>query len=129
VFAFMHNMYAIGDKSSSFTSLDAMMKAVHTAVGDNTTRDYIGGDFNLEPRNPGRGALTFVAETYVGNNGQTYYSTTTWTNPYDFWLTNQGMDQDDFRPRFANAQAKVRTQTLHSHISDHAAITLRFPDK
>jgi hypothetical protein len=128
VFAFMHNMYALGDRSSAFTSLDAMMTAVHTAVGDNGTRDYVGGDFNIEPRNPGRGALSFAASSYI-RNGRTYYWPTTWTNPYDFWLTNQGMDQDDFRPRFTNTQARVRTQTLYSHISDHAAITLRFPDK
>jgi hypothetical protein len=115
VFGFMHNMHSVGDPTSSFNGLNAMMDAIHTAVNDNNTTDYIGGDFNIEPRSPGRGPLEFAAATYV-SAGQTWFRDTTWYHPYDFWLTDN--------PNITNADAVVRGITLWSHSSDHAAITL-----
>jgi hypothetical protein len=114
IFAFMHNMHSVGDPTSAFSSLDAMVTAVRTAVNDNNAYVYIGGDFNILPRKPGRGALTYAAATYV-SAGQTWFRDTTLYHPYDFWLTSTGA---------TNADARVRSQTLYSHISDHAAITL-----
>ena len=97
-----------------------MMDAIHYQVNDYATRDYVGGDFNLEPRNPkSHGDLRYAAE--IRPNG--YYVDTTWSHPYDFWLTNQGTNQNTY-PQITDANADARYETLVSHISDHAGIVL-----
>ena len=116
VFGFMHNMHSVGDPTSSFSSLNAMMDAIHAAVNDYTTRDYVGGDFNIEPRKPGRGPLECAAQQYR-SAGEDWFTDTTLYHPYDFWLTTN--------PNIGHANARVRSTTLWSHSSDHAAITLR----
>lgn len=132
VFAFMHNMYEMGDRSSSFSSLDAMMVELHSTIRPASNlpdyRDYIGGDFNVPPRNPTTkrgGELEWVAAM----NPDGYPIDTTRSNPYDFWLTNSGAYQTGPapRPRIMSKHADYYYQTLDSNASDHCAVSLRFP--
>jgi hypothetical protein len=115
VFAFMHNMYGLGDRSSAFTKLNTMVDAINATLGIGGTRTYMGGDFNLQPRDPRRGrALHHAAARNVAN---TAYLNTTAANPYDFWLSDQAV--------ITHARASRRNETLNSGVSDHAGVVLR----
>ena len=125
IFAFMHNMHTVGDPTSAFSALNEMMSAIHSAVGPPATRDYVGGDYNIEPRDPTRrGALEYVcAETATG-----YWIDTTWFHCYDYWLTNSGPNQLPMtHPVIATTDADTHYQTLTTHASDHCGVSLEFP--
>ena len=121
----LNNTTTVGDPSSAFSALNSMMSAIHSAVGGPATRDYVGGDYNLDPRDPKRRApLEYVcAETATG-----YWKDTTWYNCYDYWLTNSGPNQLPMtNPVINTANAATHYQTLWSHASDHCGISLQFP--
>ena len=113
IFAFMHNMCWLGDKSSAFTKLDDMVAAIDAALPYAATAAYAGGDFNVLPRDPG-GALLHHAAGLDATN--TYYLNTTAANPFDFWLSDQAA--------INHARATVWNGTLHVGASDHAGIKL-----
>jgi hypothetical protein len=114
IFGFMHNMYWLGDRSSAFTALNDMRTAIVNAVGFAASRCYIGGDFNLAPRDPYNGGTLHHAA--ARNLANTAYLNTTAANPYDFWLSDQG--------GITNAQAHVEDDALQFQDSDHAGIRL-----
>jgi hypothetical protein len=114
IFAFMHNMLNLGERTMAFSVLNDMRTAVDQAVGFAASEAYVGGDFNLRPRDPRNGGL--LEHAAARNLANTRYLNTTNSNPYDFWLTDQGL---------TNADAAVRYPTLNQGASDHAGITLR----
>jgi hypothetical protein len=125
VVGFMHNMYSLSDRSLAFESLPSMRDALLSELGDPDPNDptaswrtYIGGDFNLEPANPGasRGVLKYAAARYYQpKEKQYFYYDTTWAHTYDFWLSDQNIKDDD---------AELAADTRYDHASDHAAIIL-----
>ncbi len=121
----MHNMYGLSDRSLAFERLSFMRDSLISELGDPAPNDpnaewrtYIGGDFNLRPADPSasRGVLTHAAARYYNTQQKRYYYyDTTWDHPYDFWLSDQNIKDDD---------AKLAAQTRYNHASDHAAIVL-----
>lgn len=115
IFAFMHNMYNLGNRTGAFNNLNTMIAAIIGATGWGAYRAYVGGDFNIPPRNPTPGgALQHAA---ARNGANTAYRKTTYANSYDFWLSDQAA--------INNARATVWKQTRNSGASDHAGIKLR----
>ena len=138
IVAFMHNMHSVGEPTSAYSNLDSMMSRIHDEIGLLRPRDYVGGDFNVNPRKPGRGELDEVVATQVDQNGITSWIKTTKWHTYDYWVTNQGPNQlknylgpDNQRPaefaRIDNSAAEVHLETLTSRASDHAAVALKLP--
>jgi hypothetical protein len=117
VFAFMHNVFWIGDRTGAFQRLNSMAASILATLGWSfaTANVYIGGDFNVYPRRPNRRALLRDIKAVDGFGVPL---NTTAANPYDFWLTNVAAR--------TNADARVYNQTLASGVSDHSAITLAF---
>lgn len=126
-FGFMHNMLNIGDKTSAFSSLGGMCARMVVAMNDGnyplaTTQFYIGGDFNLRPRNPtqrGGKALSAKARRVGGAVAPpAAYVNTTVANPYDFWVVSDATRTD--------AHVAILPQTLAANCSDHMGVRLRF---
>jgi hypothetical protein len=117
VFAFMHNVYTIGNKSGAYSNLDLMALKILDAVGWSfgNADVYIGGDFNVYPHRP-NGQRSVLAD-FKAVDGMGLPLNTTNANPYDFWLTNDATR--------TNNNARRYTQPLVSGASDHSAITLR----
>jgi len=116
IFAFMHNLYAIGDRYSAIANLNGMAKAILTQMNWTAanTDIYIGGDFNVRPYSPGASRAILHHAAAVNLAGQ--YVNTTAANPYDFWFTNDANAQ--------NADARVYAAPLNNGASDHSAVSL-----
>lgn len=127
VFGFMHNMFHLGNKTAAFSSLGVMCSRMVIAMNDAnyplaTTQFYLGGDFNLRPRNPtARGGKVLSAKA-ARNGGAAgppaAYVNTTLANPYDFWVVSDATRTD--------AHAVVLPQTRIPNASDHAGVRLLF---
>lgn len=126
-FGFMHNMLNIGDKTSAFSSLGVMCSRMVVAMNDagyplNTTEFYLGGDFNLRPRNPtarGGKELKAKARRVGGAAGPpAAYVNTTAANPYDFWVVSDTNCTD--------ADVDILAQTQVVNASDHSGVRLKF---
>jgi hypothetical protein len=115
---FMHNMYALGDKSGAYVAMPSMTDLARAGIGGAyaAAEVIVGGDFNLDPRPPKRprGAAFLLYPRAEGGPGA--YTNTTLANPYDFWLvSNVGItDADD----------TVYPATRVAAGSDHAAVVL-----
>jgi hypothetical protein len=121
IFAFMHNMYAIGDKTGAFSNLNSMGQSIRNTIGGAYAgaEIIIGGDFNLQPRDPKRprnAALTMVHR--AAQAGGLVLNTTV-ANPYDFWVTSRTATPTANCTIYTQARRDVRLST-----SDHAAISL-----
>jgi hypothetical protein len=120
IYIFFHNMYATGDRSSAFSSLPVMVDRIRAALGAAyaNASAFIGGDFNVLPRRPTntRNAADQFPLVVAAQSVGGYYTHTTNSNAYDFWLcTNNAFDDPD---------AAVYTNTRVALASDHAAIAL-----
>jgi hypothetical protein len=119
---FMHNMYKMGERNLAFTALPDMGDKVRKLLGEgySAAEVIIGGDFNVEPRNPKpeRGDALHLAARAArvgGGLGGAYIKTTN-KHPYDFWaVSNKGI---------TDVEASVHTQTRAANCSDHAGISL-----
>jgi hypothetical protein len=121
IFAFMHNMYNLGNKSSAFTNLGRMGEQARAAIGGGyaAAEVIIGGDFNLLPRTPKRprGAQLTLNTRYTEAGMPLAPVNTTNANPYDYWALSNGA--------IANANTRVYVQTrVTPPCSDHAGIVL-----
>ena len=120
---FMHNMYKVGERNLAFAALPDMADKARKAIGGGyrAAEVIIGGDFNVEPREPKpvRGdALHLKARAArVGAGGTGAYIKTTNSHPYDFWTVSNVAITD--------ANARVLTQTRAANCSDHAGILLQ----
>jgi hypothetical protein len=112
IFAFMHNMYNLGNRTGAFNNLNTMITTIAAAIGWVAPyQAYVGGDFNIPPRDPTPGGNLHHAAAV--NTAGTAYRKTTYANAYDFWLSNQGLP---------HARATVWKQTRNSGASDHSGI-------
>jgi hypothetical protein len=115
VIAFMHNQYGKGDKSGGVISLDSQVKTIEEKLKEKKIflKDpniYIGGDFNVKPTSSARTLNMAAASTATG------FINTTNSNPYDYFLSNQNISNDDVQVHAATRIAKV---------SDHAGVSLK----
>jgi hypothetical protein len=125
IFGFMHNMYAIGEKTGAYQNLGLMASRIRTALtgaGYGAARVIFGGDFNLDPgwpgheRNPSRRPLTMHRTCMVGAFGQPIRTTA--VNTYDFWVVTHAGTTD--------ANCNVYNQTFVVPLgSDHCGVTVR----
>ena len=121
LFGFLHNMYALGNKTEMYQRLGTIADNAREAAGGAYAgaEVIIGGDFNLEPHEERankrhRGPLTL--STCIALDGFGNYINTTAVNPYDYWRVSNGALTD--------AEAAVHLQTRVPLASDHAAIVL-----
>lgn len=115
---FMHNMYALGDRSSVFQMLPEMIQLIQEKHSNYASAGtFLGGDFNVRPRPITSSVYTVNACDTNGNPIKT-----TKNNPYDFWVCNK---------QIANSNAGVFVETRDpnppSRLSDHAGIMLQVP--
>jgi len=127
VFGFMHNMYNEGNKSGAFSSLGVMCARLVVAMNDPNytlmgTSFYLGGDFNVRPRQPTRrgGRTLFVNARRAGGAvgpPAAYVNTTNW-HPYDYFVDSDFTRND--------SHVRVLAQTRVANCSDHAGVDLTF---
>jgi hypothetical protein len=119
---FMHNMYGLGDRYGGFANLWLMAGRARQAAGAAyaAAEIVIGGDFNIEPRDPRLHADPYLAHRGARGpapaGGVGPFVNTTNAHPYDFWLVSDVAIPD------ANASVHVDSRT--ADCSDHAGISL-----
>jgi hypothetical protein len=119
VLGFMHNMYALGDRTAAFGGLPYMADLARQAAGGGYVgaEVIVGGDFNVDPRNPKRArGAAFTMVFRAARDAFGALIPTTAVNTYDYWVvSNAGI---------ADADASVYANTRVALASDHAGITL-----
>jgi hypothetical protein len=117
IFGFMHNMYAIGEKSGAFNNLGRIGDTIRRGLagfGYAGARIVIGGDFNLSPRQPTQRPI--ATRSVWGVDGFGNPINTTAVNLYDFWVVTD--------PGTVNGDCDVRNETLVANGSDHRGVVL-----
>jgi hypothetical protein len=122
VYGFMHNMYAVGDRSGAFQNLENMHLKIAAFLQSkkgypSDIEFYIGGDFNVSPHKPrSKGEL----ECHAATTSSGAFLNTTNSNPYDFFLSNNGQITSD--------NVQVWASSRQDRASDHAGISMTIPD-
>ncbi len=136
LFGFMHNVFTTGNRSVNYTTVVAMADSARSAMAEADRRrgvqDHrrylnaeiiIGGDFNVDPRNPTtvRGDRLMLYERHAEDRFGPI--NTTRSNPYDFFLVSNA----DVLPNSVDVYRFTRRgESETGAASDHAATSLDY---
>lgn len=126
IFGFLHDMYTVNERGLLIAVIGPFIKAIRASLkedgiaGYDDCRVHVGGDFNVEPRNPSKRYGLKALGARAGGAGNPYRKTTV-AHAYDFWMVRSDSPLTD-ASCFVHTQARKDT----GGPSDHAAIRLSY---
>ena len=125
IIAFLHNMYAIGDRTRAVENMDTMTARAKAAAGGayGAAEVIVGGDFNVVPppaAQPRRKRFRATLATRAARNVAGVALNTTLANPYDYWMVSEAVGiTDNNATRFTQTRWDV-----DAFCSDHAGVSV-----